>query len=68
MMPDPFDNLKTRCVASGCDTPLEMTLERYEQDGNWCKKCNTKAANKVKTPSEAERTRVHRSTNKGIYF
>jgi len=39
--------VKPYCVARNCQNQLEMTEERYEQDGNYCKRCCAKANAKV---------------------
>ena len=35
--------MKEQCVAYGCGKPLTLNSERYEQDGNYCRACISKA-------------------------
>jgi len=36
-------NIKTKCVAKGCDQKLPGTLGFFLQNGNFCTRCNSEA-------------------------
>lgn len=51
--------MKDKCVGAGCSNLLEMSADRFDKYGNFCKNCNNRAAKEV-LRKDKERIVFHR--------